>query len=84
MPEQEAGPVHYADRFVTLARSYALEVDLMRCRKCKRGQQVTWREHAFPHAAGCKNERATPHPWLLLCVAVEASPLQRKPAEEAV
>jgi hypothetical protein len=42
---------------------YVHRVDWMVCRKCRRAQEVSWRDHRFPHASGCKNADAEPHPW---------------------
>jgi hypothetical protein len=65
-----------AEALNQLTRAYLWNGDLIQCRKCKRGQQVTWREWDFPHASGCKNDGAEPRPWLLFCEMVNAARIQ--------
>lgn len=62
------------DSLTELGATYRLEVDTMVCRSCKRRQQVSWRDHAFPHAAGCKRREADPHPWGTLVYLTNAAP----------
>lgn len=65
------------DALNNLAREYKHDGDLMVCRKCRRGQQIVWREHAFPHQDGCKQAGAESRPWLRLAEAIAAAPLAR-------
>lgn len=60
-----------------LARKYKHDGDLMVCRKCGRGQQITWRQYAFPHRGDCKSGGAESRPWLLLAEAIAFAPLAR-------
>lgn len=55
------------------ADRWELNGDCIRCRKCKRQQQVSWALHDFPHASGCKCSDVAEHnPWKSLASMITA------------
>jgi hypothetical protein len=61
------------------ADRWALDGDLIRCRRCNRGQHTSWAHHDFQHAAGCRNEQAEGDPWKVLLGMINAQIMKAQP-----
>lgn len=64
------------------AHIWELDGDYIRCRVCKRPQQVSYALWDFPHRSRCKNETAERNPWLTLNSLIAAQVAHAKPPEE--
>lgn len=60
------------------ADRWALDGDVIRCRKCKRGQHTSWAHHDFQHAALCWNAAAEQNPWKTLLGLINAQVMRAK------
>jgi hypothetical protein len=64
---------------VTFADRWQIDGDWIRCRRCKRPQQVSRALHDFSHMAGCSNEGAEAQPWKSLAGLIQAQIAHAKP-----
>lgn len=51
---------------IDFADRWSVDGDYIRCRVCKRPQQISWMHRDFPHSGTCRNAEAERNPWKTL------------------
>jgi len=62
----------YRNPLLDFVDRWEVDADIVRCRSCGRGQQTSWMNYDFPHAANCRNELAERNPWKTLASLLNA------------